>query len=157
MNIYRKTLSKRNIKNIDIMDTKKFKKFLHSIIEEHYNMTSDITGSGHTLNYLWYMYYKGVKAGTYRPFIFMAEMHLLKEMGYMTIEDIQNINNMIKSEDKDNFYIGYLSLESLRSKRIKEHGVFNEKNKAYMNIIPDYASKIVNSDIFKISLKSTNQ
>ena len=141
----------------DIVLTKKFKKFLHSIIEEHYNMTSDITGSGHTLNYLWYMYYKGVKAGTYRPFIFMAEMHLLKEMGYMTIEDIQNINNMIKSEDKDNFYIGYLSLESLRSKRIKEHGVFNEKNKAYMNIIPDYASKIVNSDIFKISLKSTNQ
>jgi hypothetical protein len=141
----------------NILLTKKFKKFLHSIIEEHYNMTSDITGSGHTLNYLWYMYYKGVKAGTYRPFIFMAEMHLLKEMGYMTIEDIQNINNMTKSEDKDNFYIGYLSLESLRSKRIKEHGVFNEKNKAYMNIIPDYASKIVNSDIFKISLKSTNQ
>ena len=141
----------------DILLAKKFKKFLHSIIEEHYNMTSDVTGSGHTLNYLWYMYYKGVKAGTYRPFIFMAEMHLLKEMGYMTIDDIQNINNMIKSEDKDNFYIGYLSLESLRSKRIKEHGVFNEKNKAYMNIIPDYASKIVNSDIFKISLKSTNQ
>ena len=147
----------KDLKENDILLTKKFKKFLHSIIEEHYNMTSDITGSGHTLNYLWYMYYKGVKAGTYRPFIFMAEMHLLKEMGYMTIEDIQNINNMIKSEDKDNFYIGYLSLESLRSKRIKEHGVFNEKNKAYMNIIPDYASKIVNSDIFKISLKSTNQ
>ena len=141
----------------DILLTKKFKKFLHSIIEEHYNMTSDITGSGHTLNYLWYMYYKGVKAGTYRPFIFMAEMHLLKEMGYMTIEDIQNINNMIKSEDKDNFYIGYLSLESLRSKRIKEHGVFNQENKVYMDLIPDYASKIVNSDIFKISLKSTNQ
>ena len=35
----------------DIILTKKFKKFLHSIIEEHYNMTSDITGSGHTLNY----------------------------------------------------------------------------------------------------------
>ena len=111
----------KDLKENDILLTKKFKKFLHSIIEEHYNMTSDVTSSGHTLNYLWYMYYKGVKAGTYRPFIFMAEMHLLKEMGYMTIEDIQNINNMIKSEDKDNFYIGYLSLESLRSKRIKEH------------------------------------
>ena len=60
MNVYRKTLSQRNIKNIDIMNTKKFKKFLHSIIEEHYNMTLDISGSGHTLNYLWYMYYKGV-------------------------------------------------------------------------------------------------
>ena len=104
-------------------------------------MTSDVTGSGHTLNYLWYMYYKGVKAGTYRPFIFMAEMHLLKEMGYMTIEDIQNINNMIKSEDKDNFYIGYLSLESLRSKRIKEHGIFSEANKIYTDYISNYASK----------------
>ena len=154
MNVYRKTLSQRNIKNIDIMNTKKFKKFLHSIIEEHYNMTLDIKGSGHTLNYLWYMYYKGVKAGTYRPFIFMAEMHLLKEMGYMTIEDIQNINNMIKSEDKDNFYIGYLSLESLRSKRIEEHVVFSEGNKAYMNIIPDYSSKVLNTTLFQNALKN---
>jgi len=154
MNIYRQTLSHRNIKNIDIMNTKKFKKFLHSIIEEHYNMTLDITGSGHTLNYLWYMYHKGVNAGTYRPFIFMAEMHLLKEMGYMTIEDIQNINNMIKSEDKDNFYIGYLSLESLRNKRIEEHGIFSEGNKAYMNIIPDYASKVLNTTLFQNALKN---
>ena len=154
MNIYRKTLSKRNIKNIDIMNTKQFKKFLHSIIEEHYNMTSDVTGSGHTLNYLWYMYYKGVKAGTYRPFIFMAEMHLLKEMGYMTIEDIQNINNMTKSEDKDNFYIGSLSLESLRNKRIKEHGIFSEKNKAYTDYISNYASKILNTTLFQNALKN---
>lgn len=153
MNVYRKTLSQRNIKNIDIMNTKKFKKFLHSIIEEHYNMTSDVTGSGHTLNYLWYMYYKGVKAGTYRPFIFMAEMHLLKEMGYMENDNIQNINEMIKSEDKDNFYLGYLSLESLRNKRIKEHGVFSEGNKVYMDLIPDYASKILNTTLFKNSLK----
>jgi hypothetical protein len=132
----------------DIVLTKKFKKFLHSIIEEHYNMTSqdnDTTGLNNSLNYLWYMYYKGVKAGTYRPFIFMAEMHLLKEMGYMTIEDIQNINNMIKSEDKDNFYIGYLSLESLRSKRIKEHGIFSQANKIYTDYISSYASKILNT------------
>ena len=150
----------KDLKENDILLTKKFKKFLHSIIEEHYNMTSqdnDIKGSNNSLNYLWYMYHKGAKAGTYRPFIFMAEMHLLKEMGYMTIEDIQNINEMIKSEDKDNFYIGYLSLESLRSKRIKEHGLFNKESKVYINIVKDYASKIVNSDIFKISLKSTNQ
>ena len=154
MNVYRKTLSQRNIKNIDIMNTKKFKKFLHSIIEEHYNMTLDVTSSGHTLNYLWYMYYKGVKAGTYRPFIFMAEMHLLKEMGYMENENIQNINEMTKSEDKDNFYIGYLSLESLRSKRIEEHGVFSEGNKAYMDIIPDYASKVLNTTLFQNALKN---
>jgi len=154
MNIYRQTLSQRNIKNIDIMNTKKFKKFLHSIIEEHYNMTLDITGSGHTLNYLWYMYHKGVKTGTYRPFIFMAEMHLLKEMGYMENDDIKNLNEMIKSEDKDNFYIGYLSLESLRSKRIEEHGIFSEGNKAYMNIIPDYASKVLNTTLFQNALKN---
>ena len=113
----------------DIVLTKKFKKFLHSIIEEHYNMTSDVTGSGHTLNYLWYMYYKGVKAGTYRPFIFMAEMHLLKEMGYMENDDIKNLNEMTKSEDKDNFYLGYLSLESLRNKRIKELKTSTNKTK----------------------------
>jgi hypothetical protein len=141
----------------DIVLTKKFKKFLHSIIEEHYNMTSqdiDTTGLNHSLNYLWYMYYKGVKTGTYRPFIFMAEMHLLKEMGYMENENIQNINEMIKSEDKDNFYIGYLSLESLRSKRIEEHGIFSEGNKAYMNIIPDYASKVLNTTLFQNALKN---
>jgi len=134
----------------DIVFTKKFKKFLHSIIEEHYNMTSD----GNILNYLWYMYHKGVNAGTYRPFIFMAEMHLLKEMGYMENDDIKNLNEMIKSEDKDNFYLGYLSLESLRSKRIKEHGAFSQGSKVYMDLIPDYASKILNTTLFQNALKN---
>ena len=141
----------------DIVLTKKFKKFLHSIIEEHYNMTSqdiDTTGLNHSLHYLWYMYHKGVNAGTYRPFIFMAEMHLLKEMGYMENDDIQNINNMTKSEDKDNFYIGYLSLESLRSKRIKEHGAFSQGSKVYMDLVPDYASKILNTTLFQNALKN---
>jgi len=134
----------------DIVLTKKFKKFLHSIIEEHYNMTSE----GNILNYLWYMYHKGVNAGTYRPFIFMAEMHLLKEMGYMENDDIKNLNEMIKSEDKDNFYLGYLSLESLRSKRIKEHGAFSQGNKVYMDLVPDYASKILNTTLFQNALKN---
>jgi hypothetical protein len=141
----------------DIVLTKKFKKFLHSIIEEHYNMTSqdnDTTGSNQSLNYLWYMYHKGVNAGTYRPFIFMAEMHLLKEMGYMENDDIKNLNEMIKSEDKDNFYLGYLSLESLRNKRIKEHGTFSQGSKVYMNLVPDYASKILNTTLFQNALKS---
>jgi len=134
----------------DIVLTKKFKKFLHSIIEEHYNMTSE----GNILNYLWYMYHKGVNAGTYRPFIFMAEMHLLKEMGYMENDDIKNLNEMIKSEDKDNFYLGYLSLESLRSKRIKEHGAFSQANKIYTDYISSYASKILNTTLFQNALKN---
>ena len=143
----------------DIVLTKKFKKFLHSIIEEHYNMTSqdnDIKGSNHSLNYLWYMYHKGAKAGTYRPFIFMAEMHLLKEMGYMENDDIKNLNEMTKSEDKDNFYLGYLSLESLRSKRIKEHGAFSQGSKVYMDLVPDYASKILNTTLFQKALTNIN-
>jgi len=141
----------------DIVLTKKFKKFLHSIIEEHYNMTSqdiDTTGLNHSLHYLWYMYHKGVKIGVYRPFIFMAEMHLLKEMGYMENDDIKNLNEMIKSEDKDNFYLGYLSLESLRSKRIKEHGAFSQGSKVYMDLVPDYASKILNTTLFQNALKN---
>jgi len=141
----------------DIVLTKKFKKFLHSIAEEHYNMTSqnnDTTGLNHSLNYLWYMYHKGVNSGVYRPFIFMAEMHLLKEMGYMENDDIKNLNEMIKSEDTDNFYLGYLSLESLRNKRIKEHGAFSQGSKVYMDLVPDYASKILNTTLFKNALKN---
>ena len=147
----------KDLKENDILLTNKFKKFLHSITEEHYNMTSqdnDTTGSNNSLNYLWYMYHKGVNAGTYRPFIFMAEMHLLKEMGYMENDDIKNLNEMIKSEDKDNFYLGYLSLESLRSKRIKEHGAFSQGNKVYMDLVPDYASKILNTTLFQNALKN---
>ena len=140
----------KDLKENDILLTKKFKKFLHSIIEEHYNMTSD----GNILNYLWYMYHKGVNSGVYRPFIFMAEMHLLKEMGYMENNDIKNLNEMIKSEDKDNFYLGYLSLESLRNKRIKEHGIFSQANKIYTDYISSYASKILNTTLFQNALKS---
>jgi hypothetical protein len=114
---------------------------------------NDTTGSNTSLNYLWYMYNAGIKNGVYKPFIFMAEMHLLKEMGYMTTDEITNINEMTKSEDEDNFYIGYLALETFRNKRIKEHGRFNKKSKVYMNLVSEYASKILNTDVFKNSLK----
>ena len=58
---------------------KKFKSedLVYSIVKEHYDMAKKTDQS---ISYLWYMYDQGTKSGEFRPFIYMAEMQLLKEM-----------------------------------------------------------------------------
>ena len=78
----------------------------------------------------------------------MAEMQLLKEMGYITVEEIDNMWNMLNSEDRDNFNLVYLAMKSLRSMRIKEHGIYTVDNMVYEEIAKDYPFKILSQDIF---------
>ena len=127
---------------------KKFKSedLVYSIVKEHYDMAKKTDQS---ISYLWYMYDQGTKSGEFRPFIYMAEMQLLKEMGYVNVDEISNMVDMLSSDDKENFYILSLSLNTLRNKRIKDHGVYEDENEAYTDLVNNYTHRIVNHDLFK--------
>lgn len=125
---------------------KEFKELIEAIIDEHYQITKK---SDQNLHFLWHMYKKGTKAGDYKPFMLMAEMQLLKEMGYISAEEIQNMWSMIDSKDEDNFYLVWLAVKTWRLTRIREHGVYSSTNLfPYMNIEKDYPTKVLNHEVF---------
>jgi hypothetical protein len=111
-------------------------KLCKKIIEEHFNMTS---GVDRNFNYLWYMYHRGTKQGTYKPFMLGFELNLLIALGQITEEERENIAKMCGSEDEDNLYIALLAIDNFRKQRIKQHGQW----KAYGEEV---------SDIFRVAV-----
>ncbi len=115
------------------------------IAEEHYNITD---GVDQNLHYLWYMYHKGSKAGMFRPFVYMAELQLLKRMGYINDTEIKNMIRMLESEDQDNLHMVTLSIKNFRDLRLQEHGEYSKVNAAYWSIAKNYAHEVLNHEIF---------
>ena len=127
------------------------KALVKEIVEEHYNITEGADGN---LNYLWYMYHKGTKEGDWKPFIYMAELQLLKRFDYINDSEIQNLVSMMESEDEDNMSIVNLALMSLRQLRVKEHGIYNRAKKEYSKIAETYATEILNHQVFTQTMKA---
>lgn len=127
------------------METQELKKLSAAIAEEHYNITDGTDGN---LNYLWYMYHKGSKKDEFRPFVYMAELMLLKKYNYLSDAEIRNLIGMMKSDDRDNLTMVTLTIENLRNLRIKEHGVFSKDNKAYDEVKHTYAFEVLNHTVF---------
>ena len=126
-------------------DAKEMLKLVAAIAEEHYNITDGADGN---LNYLWYMYHKGSKKDEFRPFVYMAELMLLKKYDYLNDAEIRNIISMMKSEDGDNLAIVTLSIQNLRDLRIKEHGIYSKENEVYKDLKYTYAFEILNHTVF---------
>jgi hypothetical protein len=127
------------------METQEIKKLVAAIAEEHYNITDGVDGN---LNYLWYMYHKGTKRDEFRPFVYMAELMLLKKYNYITTTEVQNVVEMMKSDDKDNLHMATLTIKNLRELRIKEHGIYSKDNKAYKDLNYTYAFDVLNHTVF---------
>ena len=102
----------------------KRKKLTKKIVKEHFDMTLSVDKA---LNYLWFMYYKGLHKGTFKPFMLLMEMNLLLSLDIINEDERDSLKSMFLSEDEDNYYLGLLSLETLRNKRIKIHGEWTEK------------------------------
>jgi hypothetical protein len=134
--------------------TKEMKTLTKEIVEEHYNITEGIDGNLSNLNYLWYMYYKGTKEGYWKPFIYMAELQLLKRFDYINDSEIQNLVSMMESEDEGNMSIVTLAIMSLRQLRIKEHGIYNRAKKEYSKIAEVYPNEILNHEVFTQTMKA---
>ena len=127
------------------METQELKKLVAAIAEEHYNITNGADGN---LNYLWYMYYKGSKKDEFRPFVYMAELMMLKKYNYLSDTEIRNLIGMMKSDDRDNLTMVTLTIQSLRNLRIKEHGIYSKENKAYSELEYTYAFEVLNHTVF---------
>jgi hypothetical protein len=127
------------------METQEVKKLVAAIAEEHYSITDGVDGN---LNYLWYMYHKGTKKDEFRPFVYMAELMLLKKFNYLTTAEVQNVVEMMKSEDRDNLHIATLTIKNLRELRIKEHGIYSKDNEAYNELGYTYAFDVLNHTVF---------
>lgn len=127
------------------------KALVKEIVEEHYNITEGADGN---LNYLWYMYHKGTKEGDWKPFIYMAELQLLKRFNYINDSEIQNLVSMMESEDEDNMSIVNLAIMSLRQLRVKEHGIYNKAKKEYSKLAEIYPTEILNHEVFTQTMKA---
>ena len=68
--------------------TKDMRKLLEEICDEHFSITQKADSN---LNYLWYLYKSGSKSGEYRPFIYMAELQLLRKFSYINDAEISDI------------------------------------------------------------------
>ena len=119
------------------------------IAAEHYEITKDVDQN---LHYLWYMYHKGTKAGTFKPFVYMAELQLLKKMGYTNDKEVQSMIRMLESEDQDNVHLVTLAIKNYRDLRILEHGEYSKVNKDYTSIAKNYAFEILNHEVFMTTM-----
>jgi len=120
------------------------------ILDEHYKITSNPEAKNS--NIMWMMYLNKAntsKAGMIKPWMFLAEAHLLMYLGYMHKENIENLVNLIKSPDKDNLFVASQVVKFYRNLRIKELGEFDKKKSKYREVIRDYDSKILNMDLWK--------
>jgi len=70
----------------------KIKKLIKDICNEHWEVAKS---NDSNIGYLWYMYAAGTKVGTFRPFIFFAELNLLVKTGYITEEAMNNMSGML--------------------------------------------------------------
>ena len=119
------------------------------IAAEHYEITEDVDSN---LHYLWYMYHKGSKAGTFKPFVFMAELQLLKRMSYTNDTEVQNMIKMLESEDQDNVNLVTLVIKNYRDTRVQEYGEYSKTNKYYADIAKNYAYEILNHEVFMTTM-----
>tara|TARA_S200002703_G_scaffold49279_3_gene42710 strand:- start:94199 stop:94612 length:414 start_codon:yes stop_codon:yes gene_type:complete len=116
------------------------------ICREHFDLTD--CDECRNLHMLWYMYVKGVKKGTYKPFVFLAELKLLEYLGYMDESSVENAIRLLESPDKENLFVASQVIKFFRNERIKEMGEFNLEKSRYIQTRIDYESKIMNSNLW---------
>lgn len=113
---------------------------------EHYNITN--SPECKNLHLLWYMYVEGTKAGTYKPFVFLAELKLLEYLGYMDPDSVKNAVRLLESPDKENWFVASQVIKFFRKERIKEHGEFDPTHSKYIMVRKEYESKILNKEVW---------
>ena len=113
---------------------------------EHFDLTN--CEECRNLHMLWHMYTAGTKKGTYRPFIFLAELKLLEYLGYMDESSVENAIKLLGSPDKENLFVASQVIKFFRNERIKEMGEFNLEKSRYIQARMDYESKIMTKNLW---------
>jgi len=126
-------------------------KIILEICNDHYDLSSK---SDSSVNYLWYLYSQGAKSGTFKPFIFFAEVNLNETLGLINNEEKERIWKLLESTDEDNFYIAFLAIKHIRNQRMKKFGA-NTNAPAYDKIKKDYSSTVISHELWTKTLKLT--
>lgn len=121
----------------------KIQKFIDELCDEHHQI-SKVEDSN--MGYLWYMYTHGSKKGDFKPFMFLAEINLLKAKGYVTEVEKENLISMLSSKDADNVYLTAYSLLTLRTQRVTELGLWTLENENYKDI--NYTKDVISPETF---------
>jgi len=128
---------------IKVFKDPKLMKMITDICNEHWQVAKPTDSN---IGYLWYMYAAGTKAGTFRPFIFLAEINLLVKTGYITEVEKDNMIQMLSSSDEDNAHVLAYSILTLRNNRINDLGLWTLNKEKYKEI--DYIRDIINPELF---------
>jgi hypothetical protein len=121
----------------------KIRNLIEHICKEHHVVSKEEDSN---MGYLWHMYVYGIKKGDFRPFIFISEMNLLVKTGYLTEDERKNLIAMLNSNDDDNAHLTGYSILTLRTKRIKEMGIWTFENEKYKDV--NYTRDIINPEMF---------
>jgi len=119
--------------------TIKISNFLKKIIKEHFEITKHLANKN--MNYLWFLYKDGTKKDNLKDaymLMFCAELGILMEMEYISQQEADNIVKMLYSDDTDNHFVAFLTVKTLRTQRVKDHGEFNPHITAYDKVINNY-------------------
>lgn len=119
-------------------------KLLLEICNEHYELSKTSDGN---INYLWYLYSQGTKAGDYKPFIFFAEVNLNSTLGLIDAEEKERMYKLLESEDEGDFYIALLAIKHLRQERYKKFGA-HLNAPAYDVVKKDYSFTVLSHELF---------
>jgi len=125
---------------------RKIRNLSNKICIEHFDLTD--CNECRNLHMLWYMYVKGTKKGTYKPFVFLAELKLLEYLDYMDNISVENTIKLLESPDKENLFVASQVINFYRKQRIKDMGEFNLEKSRYIQSRMDYESKIMSSDLW---------
>ena len=124
----------------------RIKNLSKKICLEHFKITD--APECNNLHMLWYMYVKGTKRGTYKPFVFLAELRLLQYLGYMDPDSVENAVRLLESPDKENWFVASQVIKFFRNERIKDLGEFDPTHGKYMMVRKEYESKILNQEVW---------
>ena len=113
---------------------------------EHFDLTD--CDECRNIHMLWYMYVKGIMKGTYKPFVFLAELKLLEYLGYMDESSVKNAIKLLGSPDKENLFVASQVIKFFRNERIKEMGEFNLEKSRYIQARMEYESKIMTKNLW---------
>ena len=129
-------------------EDKELSKLCVAICSDHYEL---LKNADPNMSYTFNLYASGPYHGQYRKFMFYAELKLNKILGLITAEEVENVFNMMISEDKDNFYIVMQIVKHYMKERHVKFGALMDY-KGYDYARQNYSQEVLNPADFLLKL-----
>jgi len=129
-------------------EDKELSKLCVAICSDHYEL---LKNADPNMSYTFNLYSSGPYHGQYRKFMFYAELKLNKILGLITADEVENVFNMMISEDTDNFYIVVQIVKHYMKERHVKFGALMDY-KGYDYARQNYSQEVLNPADFLLKL-----